>query len=64
MLQHPDGVAVTDGDHRGCGGATRKDSQYRAAETTLLKQVQAAGGTDKKAYNPTSANLPAALGTP
>ncbi len=43
---------------------TRKDSQDRAAETTLLKQVQAAGGTDKKAYNPTSANLQAALGTP
>lgn len=42
---------------------TRKDSQYRAAETTLLKQVQAAGGTAKKVYNPTSANLPEALGT-
>ncbi len=42
---------------------TRKDSQYRAAETTLLKQVQAAGGSAKKLYNPTSANLPEALGT-
>jgi carboxyl-terminal processing protease len=41
---------------------TRKDSQYRTAESTLLKQVQAANGTGK-VYNPTSTNLPAALGT-
>jgi carboxyl-terminal processing protease len=41
---------------------TRKDSQYRTAESTLLKQVQAASATGK-VYNPSSANLPSALGT-
>ena len=41
---------------------TSKDSQYRAAETTLLKQVKSSNGVSKaKLYNPTSANVPAAL---
>ena len=41
---------------------TSKDSQYRAAESTLLKQVKASNGVSKaKLYNPTSANVPAAL---
>ena len=41
---------------------TSKDSQYRTAESTLLKQVKAAGSVTKaRLYNPTSANLPAAL---
>ena len=41
---------------------TNKDSQYRAAESTLLKQVKASNGVSKaKLYNPTSANVPAAL---
>ncbi|HBH72674.1 MAG TPA: peptidase S41 [Synechococcales bacterium UBA10510] len=39
---------------------TRKDSQYRVAETTLLKQLQTANSL-QKTYSPTSANLPAAL---
>jgi carboxyl-terminal processing protease len=39
---------------------TRKDSQYRAAETTLLKQLQTANSL-QNTYSPTSANLPAAL---
>ncbi|MFO7628710.1 MAG: S41 family peptidase [Prochlorococcaceae cyanobacterium] len=39
---------------------SRKDSQYRAAESTLVKQLK--GGTIvRQVYNPTSANLPAAL---
>jgi carboxyl-terminal processing protease len=38
---------------------TRKDSQYRVAESTLVKRVRTAG-TIEKAYNPTSANVPAA----
>jgi carboxyl-terminal processing protease len=42
---------------------TRKDSQYRVAETTLVKKVRAAG-TVQKAFVPGQANLPAALGTP
>ena len=42
---------------------TRKDSQYRVAETTLVKRVRAAG-TVEKAYKPGSANLPAASATP
>jgi carboxyl-terminal processing protease len=38
---------------------TRKDVQYKAAESTLVKQLRQVGkGTT---YNPTSANLPAAL---
>ena len=39
---------------------TRKDSQYRAAETTLVKKLRSANSVDK-AYSPTSANLPAAM---
>jgi carboxyl-terminal processing protease len=39
---------------------TRKDSQYRAAETTLLKQLQTANSL-QNTFSPTSANLPAAL---
>ena len=38
---------------------TRKDTQYRVAETTLSKRLRSAGSVEK-AYNPTSANLPAA----
>ena len=40
---------------------TRKDSQYRTAETTLVKQLRTAGGV-QKAYTPGSANVPAAVG--
>ena len=41
---------------------TSKDSQYRVAESTLLKQVKASNGVTKaKLYNPASANVPAAL---
>ena len=41
---------------------TAKDSQYRVAESTLLKQVKASNGVTKaKLYNPASANVPAAL---
>jgi carboxyl-terminal processing protease len=41
---------------------TAKDSQYRTAESTLLKQVKASNGVTKaKLYNPASANVPAAL---
>ena len=41
---------------------TKKDSQYRVAETTLLKQVRGAGTVSKaKTFDPASANLPAAL---
>jgi carboxyl-terminal processing protease len=39
---------------------TRKDSQYRVAETTLVKKLRSAGSVEK-AYNPTSANVPAAV---
>lgn len=39
---------------------TRKDSQYRVAETTLSKKVKAAVQVEN-AYNPNSTNLPAAL---
>jgi carboxyl-terminal processing protease len=39
---------------------TRKDSQYRVAESTLLKKVRNAGST-QTSYQPGSANLPAAL---
>ncbi|MFZ9267350.1 MAG: S41 family peptidase, partial [Vulcanococcus sp.] len=41
---------------------TKKDSQYRVAESTLLKQVKAAGSVTKaRLYSPGSANLPEAL---
>jgi len=43
---------------------TRKDSQYRAAETLLVKQLRTLGQAPAKPYNPTSANLPAALEKP
>ena len=44
---------------------TQKDSQYRVAESTLLKQVKAAGSlTKSRPYNPASANVPAALAAP
>ena len=44
---------------------TQKDSQYRVAESTLLKQVKTAGSlTKSRPYNPDSANVPAALAAP
>jgi carboxyl-terminal processing protease len=42
---------------------TRKDSQYRTAETTLVKQLRTVGSV-QKAYQPGKVNLPAALATP
>jgi carboxyl-terminal processing protease len=42
---------------------SRKDSQYRVAESTLMKQLRAASSIDK-AYKPDSANVPAAVGKP
>jgi carboxyl-terminal processing protease len=42
---------------------TKRDSQYRAAESTLLKQLRSAA-TVNQPYNPNSANLPAALAKP
>ncbi|MFN9871779.1 MAG: S41 family peptidase [Cyanobacteriota bacterium] len=41
---------------------TRKDSQYRAAESTLVKQLRTIG-TLQNTYKPDRANLPAALGS-
>lgn len=43
---------------------TRSDPQYKVAETTLSKQLNAAstGVIKAKIYNPASSNLPAALG--
>ncbi|WP_370455612.1 S41 family peptidase [Synechococcus sp. RSCCF101] len=38
-----------------------KDSQYRVAESTLVKQLRAAAGA-ATGFDPSSANLPAALG--
>jgi carboxyl-terminal processing protease len=41
---------------------TKRDSQYRVAESTLVNQVKAAGTVTKaKLYDPASANVPAAL---
>lgn len=41
---------------------TKRDSQYLLAESTLVKQVRAAGTVTKaKLYNPNSANVPSAL---
>jgi carboxyl-terminal processing protease len=40
---------------------TRKDSQYRVAESTLVKKVRGAGSVTK-AYNPATANVNAATG--
>ncbi len=42
---------------------TNRDSQYRVAESTLRKQMQA-GAALQKAFQPGSANLPAALAKP
>jgi carboxyl-terminal processing protease len=42
---------------------TRSDPQYRVAENTLVKQLRTVGKTPGKPYNPSSANLPAALGS-
>jgi carboxyl-terminal processing protease len=43
---------------------TSRDSQYRVAESTLVKRIGAASGTTlQKAYKPGSANVPAALET-
>ncbi len=42
---------------------TNRDSQYRVAESTLRKQLQA-GAIVEKAFQPGSANLPAALAKP
>jgi carboxyl-terminal processing protease len=39
---------------------TRRDSQYRVAESTLVKQLQSARGAGRR-YNPGSTNLPSAL---
>jgi len=39
---------------------TKKDSQYRVAESTLVKRLRIANIVEK-AYNPRSANVPAAL---
>ncbi|NQV11205.1 MAG: PDZ domain-containing protein [Cyanobacteria bacterium] len=43
---------------------TRKDSQYRAAETLLVKQLKTLGQALARPYDPSSANLPAALKKP
>ncbi len=40
---------------------TAKDVQYRAAESTLVKKLRQVQAGAVKVYNPTSANLPAAL---
>ena len=43
---------------------TKRDSQYRVAESTLVKQVKASAAVTKaKLYDPTRANVPAALNT-
>ena len=42
---------------------TRKDTQYRVAESTLVKQLQLLGSF-KKPYQPKSSNVPAAVGSP
>lgn len=42
---------------------TRKDSQYRVAESTLMKQLSLMNNP-QKAYRPDSANVPAAVGQP
>jgi carboxyl-terminal processing protease len=41
---------------------TKKDSQYRVAENTLVKRLRSASGPSQ-AFKPGSANLPAALGS-
>jgi carboxyl-terminal processing protease len=42
---------------------TRKDTQYRVAESTLVKQLQLLGNLEK-AYRPNSSNVPAAVSRP
>ncbi|MCT0217820.1 PDZ domain-containing protein [Synechococcus sp. CS-1329] len=42
---------------------TSKDVQYRAAESTLMKKLRQASAS-RTTYNPSSANLPSALGAP
>jgi carboxyl-terminal processing protease len=42
---------------------TRKDGQYRVAESTLMKQLSLVNNL-QKAYRPGSANVPAAVGKP
>ena len=43
---------------------TKRDGQYRVAESTLVKKVSLAGSVTKaKLYDPSSANVPAALNT-
>ena len=43
---------------------TKRDGQYRVAESTLMKQVRSAGSVTKaKLYDPSSTNLPSALNT-
>ena len=42
---------------------TRKDSQYKVAESTLVKQLRLLGSLQKP-YQPASANVPAAVGGP
>ena len=42
---------------------TRKDGQYRVAESTLMKQLSLVNNL-QKAYRPDSANVPAAVGKP
>jgi carboxyl-terminal processing protease len=41
---------------------TRKDGQYRAAESTLVKQLRTSASL-QKSYQPGSANVPAAVGS-
>jgi carboxyl-terminal processing protease len=42
---------------------SKKDSQYRVAESTLMKQLRAVTNLEK-AYQPGSANVPSAVGAP
>ena len=43
---------------------TKRDGQYRVAESTLMKQVRSASSVTKaKLYDPSSTNLPSALNT-
>ncbi|MFM7311681.1 MAG: S41 family peptidase, partial [Cyanobium sp.] len=41
---------------------TRRDTQYRVAESTLMKQLRALNTATQGRFQPGSANLPAALG--
>ena len=42
---------------------TRKDTQYRVAESTLVKQLKLLGSLQRP-YQPNSSNVPAAVGAP